>query len=225
MSILALETSCDDTCAAVVDRDGAIRSNVISSQQGHDRFGGVVPEIASRHHLELVDLVVERALEQAGTSARRRRARRGHAGPGPDRGAARRPVGGQGAGCRARAAVRGGRPPPGPRRRQLPRGRRRRGRPAVRAAVRLPDRERRAHAARAGRRPRRLRGARAHARRRGRRGVRQGRAHARARLPRRRRARAPGGGRGPARVRVPRLGPRARARRARGGAQRVRRGP
>jgi N6-L-threonylcarbamoyladenine synthase len=65
VSILALETSCDDTCAAVVDRDGAIRSNVISSQQGHDRFGGVVPEIASRHHLELVDLVVERALEQA----------------------------------------------------------------------------------------------------------------------------------------------------------------
>jgi N6-L-threonylcarbamoyladenine synthase len=66
VSILALETSCDDTCAAVVDRDGAIRSNVISSQQAHERFGGVVPEIASRHHLELVDLVIERALEQAG---------------------------------------------------------------------------------------------------------------------------------------------------------------
>jgi N6-L-threonylcarbamoyladenine synthase len=65
MTILALETSCDDTCAAVIDRDGSIRSNVISSQQGHDRFGGVVPEIASRHHLELVDLVVQRALEEA----------------------------------------------------------------------------------------------------------------------------------------------------------------
>jgi N6-L-threonylcarbamoyladenine synthase len=67
MSVLALETSCDDTCAAVIDANGAIRSNVISSQQAHDRFGGVVPEIASRHHLELVNLVVARALEQAGT--------------------------------------------------------------------------------------------------------------------------------------------------------------
>jgi N6-L-threonylcarbamoyladenine synthase len=66
VSILALETSCDDTCAAVIDHEGVIRSNVISSQQGHDRFGGVVPEIASRHHLELLDLVVSRALEQAG---------------------------------------------------------------------------------------------------------------------------------------------------------------
>ena len=48
---LALETSCDDTCAAVVTADGEIRANVISSQGIHDRFGGVVPEVASRHHL------------------------------------------------------------------------------------------------------------------------------------------------------------------------------
>ncbi|HXR29177.1 MAG TPA: tRNA (adenosine(37)-N6)-threonylcarbamoyltransferase complex transferase subunit TsaD [Solirubrobacteraceae bacterium] len=68
MTILALETSCDDTCAAVVDGDGRVRSNVISSQQAHERFGGVVPEIASRHHLELVNLVVERALEQGGVT-------------------------------------------------------------------------------------------------------------------------------------------------------------
>ncbi len=68
MTILALETSCDDTCAAVVAEDGTIRSNVISSQQAHERFGGVVPEIASRHHLELIDLVVERALRDAGTT-------------------------------------------------------------------------------------------------------------------------------------------------------------
>ena len=66
MSILALETSCDDTCAAVIDADGRMLANVISSQEVHERFGGVVPEIASRHHLELVDLVIERALEQAG---------------------------------------------------------------------------------------------------------------------------------------------------------------
>jgi N6-L-threonylcarbamoyladenine synthase len=65
MSILALETSCDDTCAAVIDIDGQIRANVISSQGVHDRFGGVVPEIASRHHLELVNLVVEDALKVA----------------------------------------------------------------------------------------------------------------------------------------------------------------
>jgi N6-L-threonylcarbamoyladenine synthase len=68
MSILALETSCDDTCAAVVDGAGRIRANVISSQQAHERFGGVVPEIASRHHLEIVDLVVTRALEEAGVA-------------------------------------------------------------------------------------------------------------------------------------------------------------
>jgi N6-L-threonylcarbamoyladenine synthase len=67
--ILALESSCDDTCAAVLDaRDGALRANVISSQGVHDRFGGVVPEIASRQHLELVNLVVAQALEQAGVT-------------------------------------------------------------------------------------------------------------------------------------------------------------
>jgi N6-L-threonylcarbamoyladenine synthase len=64
--ILALESSCDDTCAAVVTSDGEIRSNVISSQGVHDRFGGVVPEIASRHHLELIGDVVDDALAQAG---------------------------------------------------------------------------------------------------------------------------------------------------------------
>jgi N6-L-threonylcarbamoyladenine synthase len=66
--VLALETSCDDTCAAVVGGDGRVQSNVISSQEVHDRFGGVVPEIASRHHLELVNLVVKRALADAGVT-------------------------------------------------------------------------------------------------------------------------------------------------------------
>jgi N6-L-threonylcarbamoyladenine synthase len=65
--ILALETSCDDTCAAVVTEDGRIASNVIASQGLlHARYGGVVPEIASRHHLELVDAVTADALERAG---------------------------------------------------------------------------------------------------------------------------------------------------------------
>lgn len=65
MTILALETSCDDTCAAVLDGEGTLRANVISSQEAHTRFGGVVPEIASRHHLELVNLIVAEALERA----------------------------------------------------------------------------------------------------------------------------------------------------------------
>lgn len=66
--ILALETSCDDTCAAVITADGEIRANVISSQGIHDRYGGVVPEIASRHHLELIGSAVDDALARAETS-------------------------------------------------------------------------------------------------------------------------------------------------------------
>ena len=66
--ILGVETSCDDTCAAVVSDDGAIRSNVVASQGLlHARYGGVVPEVASRRHLELVDAVVDDALEKAST--------------------------------------------------------------------------------------------------------------------------------------------------------------
>jgi N6-L-threonylcarbamoyladenine synthase len=65
MTVLALESSCDDTCAAVVDMDGRIRSNVISSQEAHGRFGGVVPEIASRQHLQRVNEIVTIALERA----------------------------------------------------------------------------------------------------------------------------------------------------------------
>ena len=64
--ILGIETSCDDTCAAVITEDGKILSNVISSQGVHARYGGVVPEIASRHHLELIGTVVEDALDRAG---------------------------------------------------------------------------------------------------------------------------------------------------------------
>jgi N6-L-threonylcarbamoyladenine synthase len=63
--ILAIETSCDDTCAAVVTGAGEMRSNVISSQGVHDRYGGVVPEVAARHHLALVNDVVDDALRTA----------------------------------------------------------------------------------------------------------------------------------------------------------------
>jgi N6-L-threonylcarbamoyladenine synthase len=64
--ILGIETSCDDTCAAVVSADGQVLSNVVASQGLlHERYGGVVPEIASRRHLELVDAVLDDALERA----------------------------------------------------------------------------------------------------------------------------------------------------------------
>ncbi len=66
--ILALETSCDDTCAALVSADGAILANVISSQEAHARFGGVVPEVAARSHLELIDPVIDEAFARAGAS-------------------------------------------------------------------------------------------------------------------------------------------------------------
>ena len=67
--ILGIETSCDDTCAALVTPDGEVRSNVVASQGLlHERYGGVVPEIASRRHLELIDAVIADALERARVS-------------------------------------------------------------------------------------------------------------------------------------------------------------
>ena len=67
--ILGIETSCDETAAALVSSDGHIRANVVSSQAAlHARFGGVVPEIASRRHLELVSPVIQEALGEAGAS-------------------------------------------------------------------------------------------------------------------------------------------------------------
>jgi N6-L-threonylcarbamoyladenine synthase len=67
--ILGIETSCDDTCAALVTAEGQVLSNVVASQGLlHERYGGVVPEIASRRHLELVDAVTADALERAGAS-------------------------------------------------------------------------------------------------------------------------------------------------------------
>src|ERR671933_2276813 len=66
--ILGLETSCDETSAAIVE-GGRVRSNVVSSQaELHARYGGVVPEVASRRHLELVSPVVREALARAGAT-------------------------------------------------------------------------------------------------------------------------------------------------------------
>jgi N6-L-threonylcarbamoyladenine synthase len=64
--ILGIETSCDETAAALVTDEGEIRSSVVSSQaELHARYGGVVPEVASRRHLELVTPVIREALSEA----------------------------------------------------------------------------------------------------------------------------------------------------------------
>ena len=70
--ILGIETSCDETAAAIVTDDGRVLASVVSSQaELHARFGGVVPEVASRRHLELVAPVVRTALESAGVPLER----------------------------------------------------------------------------------------------------------------------------------------------------------
>jgi N6-L-threonylcarbamoyladenine synthase len=80
--ILAIETSCDDTCAAVLDGP-RILANLISSQAAaHAHFGGVVPEVASRHHLELTAPLVGAALEEAGVGLDEVEAVAATAGPG-----------------------------------------------------------------------------------------------------------------------------------------------
>ena len=67
MLVLGIETSCDETSASVVKDGKEILSNVVSSSLKHHRtFGGVVPEIASRHHVENIDIVIDRSLHTAG---------------------------------------------------------------------------------------------------------------------------------------------------------------
>jgi len=81
--ILGIETSCDETAAAVVEDGRVLRSNVIASQAHlHARYGGVVPEVASRHHLEVILQVVDAALAGAGATWRDLRAVAVTAGPG-----------------------------------------------------------------------------------------------------------------------------------------------
>jgi N6-L-threonylcarbamoyladenine synthase len=67
VNILAIETSCDETAAAVVTSEGKILSDIVASQiKDHEAFGGVVPEIAARRHIELISGVVDTALKEAG---------------------------------------------------------------------------------------------------------------------------------------------------------------
>jgi len=69
--ILGIETSCDETAVAVVADGNRILANLIASQiELHAQFGGVVPEVASRRHLETINLLLDRALEEAGVSGR-----------------------------------------------------------------------------------------------------------------------------------------------------------
>jgi len=64
--VLGIETSCDETAAAVIKNGTEIVSNVVASQiESHKRFGGVVPELASRHHVEQITIVIEEAMQQA----------------------------------------------------------------------------------------------------------------------------------------------------------------
>lgn len=69
--LLAIETSCDETSVAVIENGTIIRSNVVSSQiETHKRFGGVVPEVASRKHVETITRIIEEAIQQAGVPLR-----------------------------------------------------------------------------------------------------------------------------------------------------------
>src|SRR5579859_2770671 len=69
MLVLGIETSCDETAAAVVDSDRRIRANIIHSQiAAHLPYGGVVPEIAARAHLDHLDDIIRRALSGAGVT-------------------------------------------------------------------------------------------------------------------------------------------------------------
>ena len=68
--LLAIESSCDETSVAVLKNDKDLLSNIIASQvESHKRFGGVVPEVASRHHVEVITLCMEDALKEAGLVA------------------------------------------------------------------------------------------------------------------------------------------------------------
>ena len=68
--ILAIESSCDETSVAILKNEDQLLSNIIASQvESHKRFGGVVPEVASRHHVEVITLCIQGALQEAGITA------------------------------------------------------------------------------------------------------------------------------------------------------------
>ena len=90
MLVLGIETTCDETAAAVVRRDedgrGEILSNVVLSQTDeHAPYGGVVPEIAARAHVEVLDIIIAQAMVEANVELRLARRRRGRGRARPDR--------------------------------------------------------------------------------------------------------------------------------------------
>ena len=103
-SVLGIETSCDETGVGIVRGIELLADALASSVEEHARFGGVVPEVASRAHLEAMVPTMHRALEQAGLTPRRDRRDRGHRRPGPRRRAAGRGRGGQGLRARGSAS-------------------------------------------------------------------------------------------------------------------------
>ena len=142
--VLGIETSCDETAAAVVMGGFDVLSSVVSSQVDlHAQFGGVVPEIAGRAHLELIMPVVARAIVEAGVddAPDRRRGRDGRARA--RRLAARRGGGRQGAGADVGRALRRRQPPRGAPLRRLPGGARPRAAPRRAAGVGRPHDARR----------------------------------------------------------------------------------
>ena len=68
ITLLAIESSCDDTAAAII-RNGKILANIVSSQEIHKEYGGVIPELAGRAHQQNILPVVKKALEEAGIEA------------------------------------------------------------------------------------------------------------------------------------------------------------
>src|SRR2546430_10246255 len=96
MLVLGIETTCDETAASVVERlsdgSGRILSNIVRSQtEEHAAFGGVVPEIAARAHVDVLDGIVERAMKEAGVNFARLSAVAAAAGPGLIGGGVHRP--------------------------------------------------------------------------------------------------------------------------------------
>ena len=200
MYFLAIETSCDETAAAVFTDEPAILANVVASQTDlHARFGGVVPEVAARAHLQRLLPVIDEALPQGRRPPRPDRLRRRPQHAGPGRGAAgrrqRRQDAGAGPGRAADRASTTSRPT------STPAGWRPGATSFPASAWSSAAGTRRCSTAAT---PLRVRAARRHARRRGRRGVRQGGEPARPRLSRRPGRRARGGRRQSRRVRFPR---------------------
>ena len=133
--ILGIESSCDETATSLVTREGRVRANGVASQVDlHARFGGVVPEVAARMHIEACLPLVQQVMDEAGAGWDRIEAIGATPGAGPDRLPAGGDRDGQGAGLAAAQAAH---------RRQSPRGPSLRDQPGAPARGAPPDRARR----------------------------------------------------------------------------------